>query len=377
MSKSLNISIDNSLRQKSNTFIERITSDMYFKSDVAGDSLSFEWVDVIEDACIYIDNIIRNPKLALITEEDIVLIEKAKKVSVASVKNLSKNTHYIEKIDAVTNDVQPSKLLIERREETYNTYENRFIYTLIEYTIRFVLKKEKSLEDFTSKSDKTLEYAASTTTGSERVNIELKISTNELPKETDSDVMDDDVASVKNRLKAIKDYFTNWKRSEFMTSLEEARVPFVSSPIKKTNLILKNPNFQVATKLWEYIQTYDFVDKETTKEDLETTGNNLIKGILDDTFLMNYYVLDSIAATQKAQKEKLAKYAVLMIAGQVRRAIELLLQSGVEISDEEILSMISAELKSEKGKTVVSSADIKKKFQKAMDEYFEKTQDYL
>lgn len=377
MSKSLNISIDNSLRQKSNTFIERITSDMYFKSDVAGDSLSFEWVDVIEDACIYIDNIIRNPKLALITEEDIVLIEKAKKVSVASVKNLSKNTHYIEKIDAVTNDVQPSKLLIERREETYNTYENRFIYTLIEYTIRFVLKKEKSLEDFTSKSDKTLEYAASTTTGSERVNIELKISTNELPKETDSDVMDDDVASVKNRLKAIKDYFTNWKRSEFMTSLEKARVPFVSSPIKKTNLILKNPNFQVATKLWEYIQTYDFVDKETTKEDLETTGNNLIKGILDDTFLMNYYVLDSIAATQKAQKEKLAKYAVLMIAGQVRRAIELLLQSGVEISDEEILSMISAELKSEKGKTVVSSADIKKKFQKAMDEYFEKTQDYL
>lgn len=377
MSKSLNISIDNSLRQKSNTFIERITSDMYFKSDVAGDSLSFEWVDVIEDACIYIDNIIRNPKLALITEDDIVLIEKAKKVSVASIKNLSKNTHYIEKIDAVTNDVQPSKLLIERREETYNTYENRFIYTLIEYTIRFVLKKEKSLEDFTSKSDKTLEYAASTTTGSERVNIELKISTNELPKETDSDVMDDDVASVKNRLKAIKDYFTNWKRSEFMTSLEEARVPFVSSPIKKTNLILKNPNFQVATKLWEYIQTYDFVDKETTKEDLETTGNNLIKGILDDTFLMNYYVLDSIAATQKAQKEKLAKYAVLMIAGQVRRAIELLLQSGVEISDEEILSMISAELKSEKGKTVVSSADIKKKFQKAMDEYFEKTQDYL
>jgi hypothetical protein len=185
------------------------------------------------------------------------------------------------------------------------------------------------------------------------------------------------VASVKNRLKAIKDYFTNWKRSEFMTSLEKARVPFVSSPIKKTNLILKNPNFQVATKLWEYIQTYDFVDKETTKEDLETTGNNLIKGILDDTFLMNYYVLDSIAATQKAQKEKLAKYAVLMIAGQVRRAIELLLQSGVEISDEEILSMISAELKSEKGKTVVSSADIKKKFQKAMDEYFEKTQDYL
>ncbi len=372
-----NIDIDDNLRKKSYTFIDKITSDMYYKADAKGESMSFDWVKVIEEACPYIDNIIRNPKMALITEEDIVKIAKVKKVSVASVKDLSKNTHYIEKIDAATNEVQPSKLLIERREESYNTYENRFIYTLIEYSFRFLLKKEKELNDLVSKSDKVLEYAATTITGSEKVSIELKIGSKEIPQKTDTDNLENEIMDIRKRIKFIKDYFGNWQRNEFMTSLEKARVPFVSSPIKKTNLILKNPNFQMATKLWEYVQLYDFTDIEDSKELLATSGNELLKGILDDTFLMNYYVLDSIAATKKAQKEKLAKYAILMVVNQIRRVLELLLNSGMELSDEEILSMISAEFKKQKGRTTISSDDIKKKFQQVMDEYFEKIEDCL
>ena len=371
------IDIDDNLRKKSYTFIDKITSDMYYKADAKGESMSFDWVKVIEEACPYIDNIIRNPKMALITEEDIVKIAKVKKVSVASVKDLSKNAHYIEKIDAATNEVQPSKLLIERREESYNTYENRFIYTLIKYSFRFLLKKEKELDDLVSKSDKVLEYAATTITGSEKVSIELKIGSKEIPQKTDTDNLENEIMDIRKRIKFIKDYFGNWQRNEFMTSLEKARVPFVSSPIKKTNLILKNSNFQMATKLWEYVQLYDVVDIEDSKELLVTSGNELLKGILDDTFLMNYYVLDSIVATKKAQQEKLAKYAILMVVNQIRRVLELLLNSGMELSDEEILSMISAEFKKQKGRTTISSDDIKKKFQQVMDEYFEKIEDCL
>lgn len=377
MSKSINVNIDEKLRKKSNTFSEKINSDMQFRSELEGDSMLFDWVDEIEAACPYIDNIIRNPKMALITEEDVVKIEKAKKISVASIKDLSKHTHYIDKIDAATSEVQPSKILIERREESYNTYENRFIYTLIEYTIRFVMMKEKLLNEISAKNDKVLEYAASSNNGDERVNIELKISSKQLSKNQTEDGFDSEIESIKPRLKRIKDYFKEWKKNEFMTSLERARVPFVTSPIRKTNLILKNPNFQIAIKLWEFVQSYDYKNNDDTVDDLETSGNDLLKGLLDDSFLMNYYVLDSIVSSKKEQKEKLAKYAVLMIARQVQRAIELLLNNGIEISDEEILSMISAEIKSGKDITAVGSGDVKRKFQKAMDEYLEKTEDYL
>jgi hypothetical protein len=109
MTKVSEVDVSEQLKKKSELFTKNINSNMYFQSEFTNDSMSFKWVDEIEFACPYIDNIIKNPKLALINEEDVVKIEKAKKITVASVKDLSKHTHYIEKIDEKTEEVQPSK----------------------------------------------------------------------------------------------------------------------------------------------------------------------------------------------------------------------------------------------------------------------------
>lgn len=362
---------------KSEIFIKEMNSNMHFQSELAADSLSFDWVNVIELACPYIDNIIRNPRLLLINESDVVKIEKARKISVESVKDLSKHTQYIDKIDPVTNEVKPSKILILRREETYNTYENRFLFTLITNLSRFVFQKETLLEELETKNDKVLEYAASTSNGSERVKIELKISSKELPQEKSNNDFEKEIDAIKKRVKRIRDYMNSWKRSEFMGALERAHVAFVIPPIKKTNMILKNPNFQVAMKLWAFLQTYDEKEKDNSKDGLDTDGNDILKGILDDAFLMDYFVLDSISSSKREQKQKLIKYAIVMINQQVQRAVSLLLNSGIEISEEEILSMLSREIKNEKSKILVGGTDVKKKFKSAMDEYLERIQDYL
>ena len=357
--------------------MKAIDSEMFFKSELASDSIEFDWLNEIEFACPYIDNIVRNPKLALVTETDVVKIEKAKKVSVDSVKDLSKNTHYIEKVDPLTNEVQPSKILISRREETFNTYENRFIYTLITDLSRFLMKKEKMLEKFEVTNDKVLEYAASTNNGTEKINIELKISSKELPKGANNKSFSKEIESIKARLKKIRSYFSGWARSEFITSLERDRATFVRPPIKKTNVILKNPNFQIAMKLWTFLQNYDNKDKDGSKNSLDSEGNDMLRGVLDDAFLMDYFVLDSITSSKKEQKEKLHKYTLIMIKNQIQRAISFLLKSGIEISDEEIFSLISNEIKNERTKRTVDSSDVKKKFKSAMEEYLEKTQDYM
>lgn len=378
MGKALKITIDDKLRNKNKSFIDNVGSAMYFKSEFTGESMKFEWINEFEVVCPYVDNLVRNPRVALITEEDVVKIEKAKKVSVASVKDLAKNSKRIDKIDPVTNEVKPSKLLIERREETFNTYENRFLFTVIKFAMRFVSEREEELNDLEAQHDKVLEYTASTVTGNERVNIKLKMTSNEIPKKGQKNQYEDlDFGAIRDRIKRIKDYFANWQKSEFMKSLEKARVPLVSPPIKKTNLILKNPNFQMVTRLWEFILKYDNDVKEGAKEDLETSGNSMLRELLDDAFLMNYIVLDSVSSSTKEQREKLAKYAVIAIAHQVQRIISLLLRSGIELSDEEIISMIAAEIKNIKNKSTVDNTDIKRKFQKAMEEYIEKTQEYL
>lgn len=377
MARAKKIPSDEKLAEKSELFMQNVSSDMSFKSELTNDSMSFDWVNEIEFSCPYIDNIVRNPKVALIKEEEVVKIEKARKITVASVKDLSKHTHFIEKIDKVTNEVRPSKILIEHHEETFNTYENRFIYTLIDNMLRFIMRKEVALENFKTKNDKVLEYAATTNNGYEKVNVELKISSKEMPKGSKENDFQKEIEELKKRVKKMKDYIASWKRSEMLKSLEKAHVSFVISPIKKTNMILKNPNFQIAMKLWDFLQTYDYDDTDGSKDGLDTTGDDVLKGILDESFLIDYCVFDSISSSKREQKEKLSKYAVIMVKKEIQRAVSLLLNCGIKITDEEIIAMITNEIKNEKEKRAIGNTDIKKKFQSAMDEYLERTQDYL
>lgn len=377
MARAKKIPSDEKLAEKSELFMQNVSSDMSFKSELTNDSMSFDWVNEIEFSCPYIDNIVRNPKVALIKEEEVVKIEKARKITVASVKDLSKHTHFIEKIDKVTNEVRPSKILIEHHEETFNTYENRFIYTLIDNMLRFIMRKEVALENFKTKNDKVLEYAATTNNGYEKVNVELKISSKEMPKGSKENDFQKEIEELKKRVKKMKDYIASWKRSEMLKSLEKAHVAFVISPIKKTNMILKNPNFQIAMKLWDFLQTYDYDDTDGSKDGLDTTGDDVLKGILDESFLIDYCVFDSISSSKREQKEKLSKYAVIMVKKEIQRAVSLLLNCGIKITDEEIIAMITNEIKNEKEKRAIGNTDIKKKFQSAMDEYLERTQDYL
>ena len=375
MPKSI-VNVDEKTKKKCENFTKNVNSEMHYKSEVIGDNMSLDWLNEIEFACPYIDNIIRNPKLALVNLDDIVKIEKARKTGVASVKDLSKHTSYIERIDPITNEVQPSKILIERHEETYNTYENRFVYTLIDNLLRLMMRKEALIESIEIQNTKVLEYAASTSLGSENINIEMKISSHEIPNGQDGNDFANEINAIKARIKAIGDYTSSWQRSALVEALDKAHVSFVIAPIKKTNIILKNPNFQIAMKLWEFVQNYDSKDSVGNAEGLDTAGNDILKGILDDSFLIDYFVLDSISSKKRDQKEKISKYAVVMIIKQIRRAVSLLLKNGIKITNEELLSIISSEIKSEKGKNSIGSTEVKNKFKKVMDEYLEKIQEY-
>lgn len=369
--------IDKELQEKSDLFLKKLDSSMHFKSNFSGDLVSFEWVDEIEQACPYIDNVVRHPKLTLIREENVVKIEKSKKITVASVKDLARHTNYISKVDKKTQDVQPSKILDIRNEETFNIYENRFLYTLIDTLNRFLMKKEELLKDFEIKNNKTLEYAASSLTESEKINIEVKVTANTLPKEQNDKKLEEEIESIKGRIKRIREYITSWQKSEMIKSLEKAHVPFILPPIKKTNIILKNPNFQIAVKLWGFLQTYDYTDKDNEKEIMDNDGNDFLKGFLDHSFIINYYVLDSISKYKRDQKDKLSKYAVLMITEEIEKTISLLMSNGINISEEELLGAIAKQMNKDKGTRLVGVDDVKKKFKSAIDEYLERTQDFL
>lgn len=375
MARTISLEVDEQLKEQSQNFIEKIKSGMHYNSDLNSDLNSLEWLEIIEEVCPYLDNIVRIPKVALVSESEVRTIEKAKKTSVESIKDLSKHTNYIDKIDPETNDVLPSKLLVVFREETFNTYENRFIYTLILNLLRFITEKEELLKNLKPKNEKQLTYSASTSNGKERVKVDIKISTKPTKKSNDDDLTNQ-INSVQKRIEKMKKFINSWMASELIKSLQKQNVPLVMPPIKKTNLILKNPNFKMATKLWDYL--YNTKEQKNDKvKGLDTKGTEILRSMLDDSFLMDYYVLDSISLNKNDTKEKLCKYSLIMIMNQVQRAVEILLNNGIKISEQELLKLLSIEANNKKNISQIGSTDIKKKFQKEMDEYLSKTNQFL
>lgn len=367
--------ISEEVKEKNKSFHKKLMSEMYFNSSFTGDVISFDWVDEIEKACPYIDIIVRRPKIALIQEENVVQIEKSKRINVASIKDLSRHTENINKFDKKTDSVEPSKILDIRNEETYNIYENRFLYTLIHQLNSFIMKKEDLLKNFQISDDKVLEYGANTQTPTEKVRIELKITSEALPTAQVDNSMKEQLKEIKTRLKKIKEYISSWQRSDMMKSLDAAHVSFINPPIKKTNIILKNPNFRIAVKLWEFINTYE--ENEDKKENLDSDGNDVVRAFLDHSFLIDYCVLDSMVSSKREQRKRMANYALLLLTEEIKRTVSLLLSTGVKITDEELLRIIAKEIKREKSERLVGVDDVKKKFKNAMEEYLERTQEYL
>lgn len=357
-------------------FNRKIESEMSYKSSYNGNVLSFDWLDEFEEACPRIDIIVRNAKVTLIQEENVELIEKATRITVESVKDLAKHTNYINEIDQKTGDVKPGKILNIRNEETFNIYENRFLYTLIHEMEAFIMRKEDDLKKLEISDSKLLEYKGKAKSNKDRVTIELKVTADSLPSDEVADELKEKINDIKKRIKDVKIYIGSWYKSEMMKSLERAHIPFVKPPLKKTNILLKNPNFKIATRLWEFIRNYDD-DQNNSKDNLNNNGTDAMLGFLNHSFLLDYCVMDSVFVSKREQKKQLSKYAVTLLSLEMKRIIELLRSCGIKIDDEELLRLLANEVNEEKDNRLAGSDDIKKKFKKAMDDYLERTQEYL
>lgn len=363
--------------EKGNMFLEHLESEMKYQSNYSGDMMAFDWLDEIEEACPYVDIIIRVPKNALIREENVTLIEKSKKTDAASVKDLARHTEYINKYDQKTSSIEPSKILDIRNEETYNIYENRFLYTLVDNLDRFIAKKEKMLDNFEIGDSKVLEYVSNTNTKYEKVELEVKLLSKTIPsKELDKKLVAE-IASIKKRLKKVKEYIASWQRSEMITALAKAHVKLVEPPIKKTNITLKNPNFKIAVRLWEYILKYDYEENNQEKDNFAKEEDNILMTFLDHSFLIDYFVSDSAAPFKREQKQKMASASIYTLSRQVEIIMNLLNSMGYDLTEEELFKLVADTIKKNRSERLVGVDDVKKKFQNLMEEYLERTQDGL
>lgn len=293
--------------------------------EVRNFDLSF--LDVIESVYPSIQKIMKDPKKSIKYIEEIVAVEKARKINSDTVKHLSSHTQLIRE---VTNegDVIPSKVQTSFAEEELAIYENRFIKSLVRRIEMFLERRFEvmsvSLDSFeTEKLNVTNDFLLSGQQVKVSLDIEIKndITVNAKHKNDQFE-----------RLVNIREMVQALKGTDFMRALAKAHD--VLPPIMKTNIILHNPDFRQCYELWLYL---DRLDGIATTVDIEEKTHKFNKAFEVDvnqimtlaiaTFLKNRDV-DGIYASKVLANIKTPKVK--------DESGELIIDPTLEPTDEEI-----------------------------------------
>lgn len=331
----------------------------------------FAWLDIMEDTINYLDNILRNPNRFIVNEEEIVKVEQARRITVESIKHLSKHTNFIQEIED-NGDVKPSKILNINKDESYNTYENRLIYTLIGNMKMFIDMKERNLVTSSKLKDyKTCEYSGVTKLGVEKISLNFAISS-----KTSYDKEDGirNGMNVLQRLDRLKLRISDLTNMPVYVSLAKEHVARVIPPIKKTNLILKNVNFQYAMKLWDFLQANASFDDSIVKEKKTVDKDVLIKQMLDETFLLDYLTIASIDNYEKTEVDVEAKSE--LVEDLTNKMIDKIIELNADLPLESIQQTIGEKIAIIKNKREATLAEVEQKFNERLEAFINKITEF-
>ena len=358
-------------------FLYHLNSTLAVKKNHDMKLYDYEWLDKIEDTLPYLDNILRNPKSFIINEEEIVKVELSKKVTVESVIHLTQHTNLIQKIED-NGDVKPSKILNINKEESLDTYENRFIFTLINNLRLFLDMRIAATSGMSYSLDKNLlQYEANSKVNGELLKISLNIT--DVTKDVFEDSGTRNHMNYPDRIRKVKTQLDGFMGTEMMQNLTRLHVPPVRSPIKKTNVILKNPNFQKAEELWNYIQMFESKDqKEKEQRDYFDRGN--LKYEYDQAFLSTFLANKNFLNDSSPISES------SIINQMVQRLIENLLDTDPDLTEEKIQEIVTRQIRLEKEKNdnrrerIYSILDsrLKREYQNFLEigDFYKKEADY-
>ena len=258
-----------------------------------------DWVEAIEDCVVSLDTIVRNPRKFIVIEEDIVDVSLARSITTESVKHLATHTNYIA---AVKEDgsVIPSKILNTSKEESFEVYENRFIYTLLLKLSQFINTRFEVVRRSAASSDMfTVNVQSDYAVGKEKVKYSMKTIL-EMPLD---EVLKADPTQLTDveRIARLQNVVSGFMGSPFAKTMVSCAL--VRPPIVRTNVILKNPDFKKALVLWQFIDSYQQTGYEikSINETADLPAGNQQK--FANLIYLNNLLTESIVRTRTSDED--------------------------------------------------------------------------
>ena len=245
-------------------------------------NVDLRWVEMIEQTIIPLDTIIRNPRRFIKNEEEILPIEMVRNVTTESIRHLAQHTNMIATVKG--DEVTPQRMLNIHKEESFETYENRFIYTLLQKLQYFLDKRLQALMSKTGAQDMLeMRLDGSFDTGKDQVAYKLEFSyTTPHVDLADEDLkINADVSTLSSmqRVERIRRILYDFMGSQLIRTLEGCAL--VRPPLTMTNVLTKNQDFKKAVELWMFIERYEDLGYNVSQVEREATPTDKF---LDEMF---------------------------------------------------------------------------------------------
>ena len=246
------------------------------------------WLGVIEESLDALNRITEHPRRFVTSNEEVVPVALARKITADSVRHLSMNTQFI--ASSKDGEIQPTRILNVTVEETYDLYENRFIYHLIQRLVTFIDKRTDVI--FWSTGDETcntLQMHSKVDDAYEQIEykLEMKVKNTQSFAENDSDNM-----SVFMRIDRVRRMVMALRTSAFCDIMKGCAK--VRSPIQRTNTIMKDPDYRVCYRLWQFLESYDEVGYSIEERDTPLEFDEEYQIQLFSNLITNYTVFKSL-----------------------------------------------------------------------------------
>ena len=322
-----------------------------------------EWLDMVEFTVPYIEKALIKQIKQIITEEEVIIIELIKKVTVESVKHLSKNVNYVDHFDE-NGDVIPKKILNAYKEETFMTYENRFLFTLIRLIEDFIYLRERATDsEFKGKDQKKAGYQADIKLKDEKIKIIFDY-------DSEKAVGSKKTGSTAERIKVIRKSLKMLKSTELYQILASKRVIPVKAPLKMTNVLLKNVNFQYAVKLWNYLSEQMEMKDKAEKLSKEYEEKGIAKTLIDEDMYLMHLIFKSYEADEKKRRNLKNAIEDKSVAKELTDALmERIIELNPDLSEKELKQLILEKYTVMKTKKVVSLKPVEDRFKNRIDKY--------
>jgi len=211
-----------------------------------------DWIEAIERGLPFVEKAILENRQFILQQGETQLIEKAKRVSRASVEHLSKHSELITREPAPGADLVPDKIYVVENDSNFAVYENRFLYMLLCDLSEFIDLRCAKILEYWDKYTAELTLKKKVEIGKQKLDFVLSFTEE---SRGDKSEMDAEAKAAMDRVAELGRTVSFLLQTGLMK--EMAHAPRLKPPVARTNVLKMDQNFKAAVELYDFLCAYE------------------------------------------------------------------------------------------------------------------------